>query len=75
MVAEAGAYASHCSELQRFITHCAAVLNLPVPSDCASTGQGPGTMSKSVTSSFGHDLEAKRRVLEDKVNDIKVTNR
>lgn len=69
MAAEAAAHTTNCSELQRFMGHCAAVLGLPAPAPPA----GGAIVPAAVT--FKQDVEGKRRLLEAQLKDVKTQSR
>ena len=85
MAAEAGNHSSNCSELLRFMSHCAAMLGLPAPPPIAAppppsaaSGAVPAAGSQQLLASaraFLQQVEAKRQAVESQLRDAKVLHR
>lgn len=77
MAAEAGNHTSNCSELLRFMSHCAAMLGLPAPPPIAASSSSAGGSQQLLASAraFLQQVEAKRQTVESQLRDAKVLHR
>ena len=78
MAAEAANHSSNCSELHRFMSHCAAVLGLTAPAPMAASAAGAAVSAESSqhllasARAFLQQVEAKRQAVESQLRDAKV---
>lgn len=79
LAAEASAHAAACSELQRFVAHCAAALGLPLPagfsslasSADASAQGGGGAALVAAATAFLREVEGRRLAVEGQARETK----